>query len=215
MHQMHQIAADNGFMGLNSAPFRHHRNEGELTGKEICMMEKELVKEAYGQEKRIFDGLPDDRREWLPTVEDAEYFMRSDPQKYIPFVLWLLGVSGIPDDKKRRERWDALVALCVEMEKQKPEEKCMEPIQDIYMQFDRYTQISNEVDQEFGDQAYDISWPEVGELRKAAHDDFPANLRLFIMLDEHGRKPETDLEKRARRYVSAVLRNHVVFQTEA
>ena len=40
------------------------------------MMENELAKEVYGQEKRIFDGLPDDRREWLPTVEDAGYFMR-------------------------------------------------------------------------------------------------------------------------------------------
>ena len=181
-----------------------------FTGKENQMKDNAL--EEYEQEKRIFDALPDNRKAWLPTVEDAGYFMRSDPQKYVPFVLWLLGVSGIPDDKEGKERWNALAALCAEMEKQKPGETCMEPIQDIYMQFDRYAQISNEVDQEIGEQPDGISWPGVGELRKAAHDDFPANLRLFIMLDEHGRKPENDLEKRARRYVSAVLRNHVVFQ---
>ena len=178
------------------------------------MKEQGKAMEKFEKAKQFYNSLPARTKEWLPSVEDAEYYVRKDPKKYKPFLMWLLTVYGIPGIPEKKGKWYALARLVLEEEKISEGEETTKPIQDIYMQFEKYAQISNEVNQEIGERTEDLPWPDVEVLVRKAHDDFPGNLHLFISLDEHGKKPATDLERRAKRYVNGVLRNHVIFTSD-
>ena len=178
------------------------------------MAEKEKALEKFETSKKFYNNLPARSRNWLPSVEEAEYYVKKNPKKYKPFLMWLLTVYGVPNDPGKKEKWYALVRLVFLEEETTGEKNPDKPIQDIYMQFEKYAQISNELDEQIGERTTDIPWPEVEVLVRKAHDDFPGNLHLFITLDEHGKRPETDLERRAKRYVSGVLRNHVIFTAQ-
>lgn len=162
----------------------------------------------YKELSKEMQRLPYKCGKWMPSMHEIRTQIMKDPYYYIDFIVWLIETSDRPAEDTDRKSLLVLERILNNYKEGECSGNRESEIEDVVLPFDEYTRICDKL----GDEPYPACWPDKRELAELAHRAFKEHLLLFVRLDEYGPVPVNNEEKESRRYVNAVLKNHLILK---